>query len=120
MTQFLIHIKNSLFGLVAIGWGFFLLLYPELINEPTFELLLVTVAPGNLGAFFIVVGVLHVISRMPEIREIESGANIALAFVFLLAMLTNLYASFFALAWLAIAGICLNLVINAYLLMKDE
>ena len=118
MTQFLIFLKNSLFGLVAMGWGFFLLLYPAIISEPTFELLFISVAPTNLGAFFIIVGLLHVLARMTEQREVESGANIALAFVFLLALLANLYASVTALAWIAIAGICLNLVINAYLLMK--
>ena len=118
--NFLIHFKNSLFGLVSVIWGFFFLVSAEVGREVTFNLLLYSFSPVELGLVCIAVGLIHIVSKFYFNELTAAFANILLAFIYLAVLLSHLYASFYALAWIAFAAIVLNQIINAYLLMKGE
>lgn len=114
----LIYLKEILFGLVTILYGSFVLFSAENAVFTFFNLLLLTIPANVLGVFFISIGVIHCLSRLSKNPLILASANILLAFVFLLIMLSQLYISLYAIAWLAFAAITLNQVINAYIYIK--
>jgi hypothetical protein len=120
MNKFLVLAKNSTFGLVVILWGLVLLISTEIVKETSLSLWFLTFTPATLGWLFIAVGVVYVFSKCWTHPYFAAFANISIASIFLLAMLTHLFASLYAIAWIAFAGICLNQIINAILLINHE
>lgn len=118
--KLLVFIKDSAFGLVVIVWGLILLFSTEIAKEMSLTLLFLTFTPASLGVLFVVVGLLHLLSKHSASLYFMAFANISIALVFLLAMLTHLFVSVYAIAWIAFAGICLNLMINAFLIVKSN
>lgn len=118
--RFLVHFKNSLFGLVSVIWGLFFFFSLDVSREVTFNLLFYSFSPAELGVMCISIGLVHIASKFFGTELTAAVANVLLAFVYLLVLLSHLYASFYTLAWIAFAAIVLNQVINAYLLMNGE
>lgn len=113
-------IKNALFGIVVVIWGVALIVSTNLHSELTLQLLYLTFTAPALGGFFIAAGLMHIVSKCYPEKFFAAFANLMLALVFMLAMLTHLFASVYVIAWVAFAGICLNLLINAFLILKDD
>jgi len=120
MINFLVNFKNTLFGLVSLLWGIFFLFSAQVSAEAAFSLLYFTYSPLFLGILCVTVGITHITSRFISNPLFTAAANILLAFVYLIVLLSHLYASFYALAWIAFAAIVLNHVINAYLIIKSK
>lgn len=120
MYNFFNQFKGSIFGLVVTLWGIALMTLPQLTSEATLELLFMTFSQPTLGIFFVSVGVLHITTRFFANKYYSAIANLLIAAVFLSAMLTHLYASVYVIAWVAFAGITMNLVINAFQILRDE
>lgn len=106
-------VKNSIFGVVVVIWGLSLIFIDNLINEATLHLLFITFTEPELGLFFIFCGMTHIIAKFSENRYFNGVANILLASIFCMLMLTHLYNGIFVIAWIGFAGISLNLVLNA-------
>lgn len=120
MREFFTLFKNALFGIVVMVWGIAIMLSTHLHSELTLQLLFINFTAPQLGAFFLVAGIMHIVSKIFPDKYFAALANIMLAFVFLLAMLTHLFVSVYLIAWIAFAGITLNLVINAFLILKGD
>ena len=118
MTDLLLTLKNSIFGIVVIVWGAVMALSPSAAAQSTLVLLHVPFTEPVLGLIFIAIGLFHVISKCYQGRVMAAFANITIAAVFLLVSLTHLYYSVYAIAWIAFAGIVLNLVLNAISLIR--
>lgn len=116
----LTYLKDVLFGIVTILYGSFVLFLTENAVFTFFNLLLLSIPPHVLGCFFITIGIIHCLSRLSSNPVILAAANVMLAFVFLLIMLSQIYISLYAIAWLAFAAISLNQVINAYLYIRGS
>lgn len=120
MNKFFNQFKGSIFGLVVALWGIALMSVPQLTTEATLELLFIAFSQQTLGIFFVTVGVMHILTRCFANKYYSALANLLIAGVFVSAMLTHLYASVYVIAWVTFAGITINLVINAFQILRDE
>lgn len=120
MREFFTIFKDSMFGIVVILWGVAMIVSPALLIEPTLHLLFLTFSQLTLGYFFVAAGVMHVSSKVFPARQYGAISNVLIALVFLLTMLTHLFASVYLIAWVAFAGITISLLINAFLLFTDK
>lgn len=107
--------KNCIFGLVVVLWGLSLLFFPA---PGSFELLLSTTNHMLLVLGFIGTGILHIATRLIDCGDLASIANVFLALVYIAVALTHLFVGVTMIAWIAFAGIAVNLLINAYLMLK--
>lgn len=110
--------KDSMFGIIVVIWGFVLLCTKAMTVELTLTLLAVTFSQTVLGFMFIGIGALYILAKFLNINPISALANILISFIFLIVMLTHLFASVYAIAWIAFAGIVIHQAINAYLILK--
>lgn len=114
--KYLVVLKNSLFGIVSIVWGIMIFAYSDLMVRAPHELIFTAIAPDLLAWLFIAVGVFHILTRLCHNDTLVIVANVLLAFMYLLVAITLVYTSFYGFAWVALAGIILNQLINAYLI----
>lgn len=120
MRDFFVFLKNAMFGIVVVIWGLVIYSVPALMTEPTLQLLFISFTPGSLGIFFITAGILQIASVYWEFPTFGAFANILVAAAFLLVLFTSLYASVYMIVWVALAGIVLNRLINAFLQVTKD
>ena len=113
-------IKACIFGSVILVWGILILYAPHLLlGVPTLSLWFQTLDPFWLGTFFTFAGGSNIISKCNHFVFLAAFTNVLVAFSFFLMTLAHLYMGVFFISWIAFAGITLNLLINAYLIISE-
>lgn len=116
----LVNFKNSIFGAVTILWGIMIFFFKEYMVKVPHELMFATITPDLLMWIFIGVGAFHIFTRFYHNDTLVIVANVLLALMYLLVALTVVHTSFYGFAWIALAGIIINQLLNAYLIAHGK